>query len=178
LHKVLRFATIFGLLLASGLFAGACTGDDSKDALTLEEFFQQVQEADDAEAARSDAIDQELEAATADAEEAEAVDATKERFPDYIDSLDQFISDLEGLEPPEEAQDLHEEAVNAGQDAIAAFRAFSDDNLDDVATFAELGEIFNDPELMAAFERFDQACLDAEALATENDITIDLNCEE
>ena len=73
ISNVLRLATIFGLLLGAGLFAGACTGDDSRDALTLEEFFQALDALDTDLETRSQEIDAEGEALGEDATVDDAV---------------------------------------------------------------------------------------------------------
>lgn len=176
MRNVLRLATMFGLLLGAGLFAASCVvglGGGGGDALTLEEFFAEVEALDNK--FESEVAD--VEAGFGELDESSSVEDAVDLLEQEVDVVEGFVDSLDGLEAPDEAADIHEEAVSAGRAVVQAFRDAIDESSD-----AESVEDFFSPfeagELDPVFERFDQACLDAEALAAENNITVDLNCGE
>jgi len=179
LHKLLRFVTIFGLLLASGLFAAACAlvgvgGGGGGGALTLEEFFAELEPLDDRFEADSNEIDARFDTLS----DEEVLDQAPDLLQEQAALISEFMDGLEDLEAPDEAADLQEQMVSAGRRVVDSFEAALSE-VEDAATLDELFAVFdNDEDFSAAIERFDEVCLDAEALAADNDITIDLNCEE
>lgn len=174
MSNALRFATIFGLLLGAGLFGLSCRGGGSGDALTLAEFFTELEALD----AKFETDSSELDAQYADLSDEEVLAQAPELFQEQADLVTEFVDGLDELEAPDEAADLQEEAVSAGRGVVDRLEGVLDE-AGDAETLDELFAVFeNDADFTAAIERFDQVCLDAEALATENDITVDLNCDE
>lgn len=171
--KVLRFATIFGLLVGAGLFAVSCGGDGGGGTLTLEEFFAEVKALDNEFETRSGEIDAEFE----ELSEEEALDQGPDLLGRQAELVGDFIDGLSKLDPPEEAADLLEEAVSAGRNVADTFDGLVAE-LEGAQSLDDLFSFFEDPDFTAARGRFSQVCYDAEQLAADNDITIDLNCEE
>jgi hypothetical protein len=159
---------LLGLLLSVSLGV-ACK--DSGGSLSLEEYFAKLEE-----------LDQKFEAdsATADAESAEAgedVDAIKDSFGEFVALIEDFVNELDDVDPPSEVEDAHNAGVEAGRDIQEEFERVID-KAQDAETLEELGAIFEDEELNAASDRFTQACLDLEQIAADNNIDADLNCDD
>lgn len=163
---------LLSALLAFAAFAPACGGGGG-DELTLEEYFAALQQLDDDFAEASAELDAQLEGLS----EEEVLDALPGVFGEQIDNVNTFIDGLDDLDAPDEAQDLQDEAVSAGREVSDLFETLAGE-LENVETVEELDTLFSDEAFNTAVERFDQACVDAETLAAENDITIDLDCEE
>jgi hypothetical protein len=167
-------ATLFAsLALTAAAVAAVACGGGGGDTLTLEEYFAALQALDDQFEADSDALNSSLEGLSDD----EIVEQAPDVFAQQADNVKTFIDGLDDLNAPDEAKDLQEEAVSAGRDAHASLVSLTE-RMRDAETTEELNAAFDDPEADAVFARFDQVCLDEEALAAEHDITIDLNCEE
>ena len=172
--RYLPLTLIAALFLAFGAIAAACGGGDG--ALTLEEFLQRVEELDDEQTTREGEIEAQL-GDLETLEEAEALARIRDLFPQFVALLVDFVDGLAALEPPEEAADLHEEAVSAGREVV---RLFSDlvGEVENAESIEDFFAAFENEEFQVAVERFDQACLDAEQLAADNGIEIDLDCDE
>jgi hypothetical protein len=166
--RLLALAVALGVLAGFGVAAGACTSSDGS-ALTLEEFFQQVDELDNRSNDQFGELDSQL---GVDPD----IDAFIEIFPQYVDVFDDLLAGLEDLEPPAEAKDAHDEAVEAGQAFREEFAGLVE-NAGDAATvdevFAAADEAFD-----AADQRFTDACLALQGIADENSITVALDCED
>lgn len=160
-------------LLAFAGLATACGGDGGNGGPTLEEFFQRVDELDDEFEADEAALDAQFNALDED----EILDEAPALLGQFRDLAEAFVDDLEALEAPDEARALQDAAVEAGRAVVAAF----DDVIEqvgDAETPEEFFRLFEDEEFTAALERFEQVCFDAEQLAADNGITVDLNCED
>ena len=173
--KALALILILSSALTIGIVAAACDDDGGGGGtVTLEEFFVALQALDDDLEEKSTELDAEGEALGEDA----TVDEAVAIFRQQVELIEEFVNDLDALEAPPEAADLLEEAVSAGGEVVRLFGEL----LDEAEGTETLDEFFGffegETEAAAAFERFDQACLDLEQLAADNDITIDLNCEE
>lgn len=167
--RLLALTVVVGLLVAFGVAAGACTSKDGK-AVTLEEYFQELDGLDNRTTEDFDALDTELG-------DNPDIEQLRDVFPQYLDIFDDFLAGLEGLEPPDEVQDAHDEAVEAGQAFRVEFGALVDqaadaETVEDFFAAAE-GETF-----AAADQRFTDACLALQGIADENSITVALDCEE
>ena len=165
--RLVPLAVIAVLVLAFGAIAAACDGDD---ALTLEEFFQRMEEVGDEFKADSAPLEEELGQLTEESSPDEALDIIQRQ----ADLIEAFVDDLDDLSPPDEAADLMDEAVSAGRDVVQALR----DGIDDAEGAESIEEVFANFETEEASSRFDQTCLDAEQLAADNGITVDLDCDE
>jgi hypothetical protein len=170
--RTVALAGIAGLSLALGVVAAACGGDGGGDSLTLEEYFQRLDELDNKLTEQTDALEPRLESLS----EAEALEQLPEILTQQGALFEDFSDGLADLDPPAEAEDLHIEAVDALGDLVDANRD-ARDQAEGVDSFADLEEVFGE-DLTAAEARITQVCLDAEQLAADNDITVDLDCEK
>jgi len=170
-HRFVTVALLVVAMFALGVVASACDGDGGDDELTLEEFFQELQALDDELEAQFAELEEPFEALGEDSSVDEAADILQQQ----ADLIQDFVDRLDDLNPPDEAADLLDEAVSAGRAAADAFQNAIDDARD-AESLDELFGVFETGDIDAAFERFDEGCLDAEQLAADNDITVDLNC--
>jgi hypothetical protein len=158
------------ILAFLGGWAGIACGDGGGGELTLEEFFAEVQALDDELEERSNELDAQFD-------EEGTVEQAIDLLEQQGDLIDEFIDGIEDLNPPDEAADLQDEAVSAGREAAQAFQDILD-SAADAASLDELFALFDTAETNPAFERFDEVCLDAEALAADNGISVDFSCEQ
>ena len=160
------------MLLVLGTIAAAC-GDDGE--LSLEEYFQQVDQVGDDFDTRTEALEDAFPAAF------EEPAATRDLFNAGLPIFSDFVDAIDDIDPPAAVEDEHNEAVAAGQ----AFEERIEDlvnRLADVESASELEDLFTeleeDPEFTAAEERFEAACLSLQGIADANGIAVDLECEE
>ena len=161
---------IVALLLAVGATAVGCGGNGE---LTLEEYFQQVDTLDQDAEARIEALELPEEFAS----EEEQVLAVQDFFAVSVPIIADFVDAIDDLDPPAEAEDAHNEAVDAGRDFVTEAEDLTNE-LADVGSSSELEEVFDAPEYDAASDRFDQACFDLQDIADANSIDVDLTCED
>ena len=163
-------ALIAAVVLAFGVVASAC---DSDGALSIEEYFQEVDALIDDVAEQSNALGEEvfveLDPSAPFAEQIEAVRAFNSGFQAITEG---FVDSLNDLDPPAEVEVGHTAFVEAADDFVEASEDFVD-QLDEVESEAELEALF------AAFDEAgdpEQACLDLQDIADENEIDVSLNC--
>lgn len=160
------------VLIAGAVIGVAALGygcsDDGGGALTLEEYFAKLQALDDEFEDDSAALDS--------AFESEDLDEIKSALDAGTTSTGEFVDDVAELEPPEEVQETHDEAVAAGNELVEAIEAFNDE-VQEAESLEALQEI-DFAAIGDASERFNAVCLDMEAVASENNIELDLNCED
>lgn len=171
--RLLPLALIAALLLAFGTIAMAC-GDGG---LSLEEYFDRM-------AAANEQIDQQLEALenptdrefASDEEELAAIQGFYNAVPPLIRD---FISDLEEIDPPAEVEDAHKEVVEAARVSAEEWKVQAD-QLNEAESLRDLmAKLFvENPAFTASGERFDEACLAVQAIADENNIDVDLDCDD
>jgi hypothetical protein len=147
----------------------ACSSSSGGRSLTLEEYFQRLEELD----AEADSQSSTAEARAGDFDD---VDVVIDAFAEFITVIDIFMRGLEDLTPPPEAQAAHDAALETGSAFQEAFQTLVNEG-QGVETLDELGAILNSEAFDAADQAFTDACLDLEQIATDNDITADLNCE-
>jgi hypothetical protein len=157
-------------ILAVTVLAAACGDDDA--ALTVEEYFTQVEAAGNEFASRGDAADAEL------TESEDPVADAKRIIPEFADILADFVDVLEGITPPEEVAEAHDAAVEAGRDALDALRDASE-AVADVDDLGGLVEFFEGPAMTAFNEaggQFEASCSDLQDVAAEQGLDVDLRC--
>lgn len=170
LRFLLMVSGAFSLLLAA--VAVACGGGGG--ALTLEEYFQ-----------RLDAAENELSAAGEQVAEPEFNDddvfdeaekqALRENLDAFFAILEDFRNALADLEPPDEVAEQHTNTIARLDDFAEALRD-SGDRIQELESLDELEDAFADVD--AADESVTQACFDLQAVADANNIAVDLECEE
>ena len=169
-NRVAALAPAVATLLTLGAMAAACNGSGG---LTLEAYLQRVDELDDARQQQAVALEEPLR----ELSEAEAVVQLRQILPQEIALFEDFADGLEDLDPPAEAEALHAEALDALQAFSQTFGDLSDE-FAGVESFADLDALFSQQDAVDADERLTQVCLDIEQLAADNEITIDLSCQE
>ena len=155
----LRLSLLLGAtLLVLGIIAAGCDGDGE---LTLEEYFQRLDELNDDAEERFDAFE----------EESNSVEDEIEALRDFYNTrgsiFRDFIDAVDDIDPPPEAEEAHKEFVQAGEDFGDVFVRFAD-----VESASELEELNNDPEVIAVSERFEQACFKLREIADTRGIDL------
>lgn len=170
--RYLAMAIIGALALTLG--AVACSDDG--DALTLEEFFQRIEELDDEFEARTESLEAKFDEAVAEVESAdEVIDAAQSFFDEGAAAIETFVEGIADIDPPEEAEELYDEVLEAGQSIVELFGdAFG--QIKEATTEEEFEALFENSAIEAAFDRFDAACEDAQAFADDRGISVDFNC--
>jgi hypothetical protein len=167
---------IFGFISLFALAAAVSCG--GSDALTLEEYFEELEQIDADFEERSEDIDTEFEDVTSDPS-ADLDDDQRDEIVDLLertqDAIQTFADDIDGLNPPEEVEDLHEEAVSLFNDIADTFDGLIAD-AEDADTIEDVFAGFEDLE--ADFADADDLCLEFEEVAADNDIDVDLNCDD
>ena len=179
-RRTVLIAILAGALAAFGALAAAC-GDGDGESLTLEEYFARF-EAIDAD------VDQQVEALFADFPDVsdeeffsneENLPLLKSIFAGFPRILGDALDELDGLDPPSEVEDAHNEFLEAGRGLLAAFESAASD-VEDVETIAEAQEIGEsaDAEVAPAEQRFDEACLALVDVGAANGLVVDVDCED
>ena len=172
-RRILPLAFIAALVLAFGAVTAACGGGGG-EPLTLQEYFQRLDEvfenADERFLTLADQCEE-----IAESEGAE-IAATRCFFNATTQVLREIIDEAEALDPPTEAEAVHDELVTAGADFRQLLEGLGE-RLADIESTSELEELSEDRELEAAGERFERTCFDLEEIARQNDIDVDLGCE-
>jgi hypothetical protein len=166
---------------ASMLGIAACGGDDNggggdsgvREELTLADYFSTYQAINKAAEEQFDSIAPDIGGSDATLDERKL--ALVAFLEEIRDIAREFVAEFEDIDPPDEAQALHEDSLGAGNDLVEAI----DGIIDDVEDFDSLSDIldFDVPELDAASERLDAICADLQKLADDEEIDVGLGCE-
>jgi vacuolar-type H+-ATPase subunit I/STV1 len=156
-------------LVGFGALGVGC--NDDGDEMTLEEYFQRIDELDQRLQDRSQELEDELDALGEDASLEDAADS----FEEQVNALQEFIDDMEDLDPPGEAREAHDEAAEALNAAVEQFDGLiedfrSADSLEDAFALTENADF-------SAIERANEACRELERIAADNNIDVDLDCD-
>ena len=172
MSKLLALPVIVVLLLALGTIAGACGGGEK---LTLDEYFQELEAILDESVEKNDALAPDF------AKEFEERDfeGLREVYDRSLENnRDAFDERMDDIDPPAEAEDAHNELVEAGSAFWDILEDFVD-QLEDVETITEFEaavKAMDDAWADGPAERIAAACSAVEEIATDNDIDADLNC--
>ena len=171
--NLLRLAFPAILLAAMAALAAACGG--SGETLTLEEYFQRLDELDNQADERGQAIEDEFPQAF------EEPKPTQEFINSLAALVGDFVDSLEQIDPPAQVEDAHNEAAAAGTE-FAQILEEAAPQLEGVESASELeetlGDLFaEDSEFAAADERFTNSCVALQQIADDNDIDADLECD-
>jgi hypothetical protein len=156
---------------ALALAAAACGGDDGGgDPLAREEYLASVQSlVAEYKTAQDNAF--------AILIEADDLGELKDAFAQLPESLDTFVSGLEGLEPPDEAATEHDEAVEAGNAFLERLQEVNDEALDAESVDVFVATAGND-ELLELSDNFNATCPPLQDIADANNIDIDIGCPQ
>ena len=172
------------LIVVSGAIASC--GDDEESNLTLPEYFSQLESLAEDAGREIDAIEARYPDVTSDDEslsDAERVSQTRERINEIMAVARDIVDDLDDISPPGEAKDAHN-AVKDGLRDVAerteesvASEAYEEfiigiANASSPDEMRQAIDAFQEPELVAAGERLDEACADLEEIAAANEIEV------
>ncbi len=171
------FAPLFiaAALVALGITAAACGGDDK---LTLEEYFERFEAIDADVDAKFETLYEDFP--DEDDEEffsnEENLPLLKEIFAGFPILLREALDQVEELNPPSEAEDAHDELLATGREWLELLEDAAD-RVEAVDSISEIEEEL-EPAVGEAQERFDAACLDVVAVGEANGIVVDVSCED
>jgi hypothetical protein len=158
------------LALAAAACGDGGGGDDG--GLTLAEYFRRFDALDDDVASQQAALRERFPNPTANA------DTARDFYTDGAALLADAATRLGDLAPPSEVEDVHDRVVEATRARADAAQAILDDlaeaeTRDDVvaAVNAQGGSV------QAAIDQLNGACDDLQAIADENDVVVDLQCD-
>ena len=173
MRTVLRLTTVFGLLLGAGLFALSCGGGGGGDPLTLEEYFQELDVAENDFRAAQD----ESGAAFAALDDTTPVEDVVDLLAELRDVVDEFVANLDDIDPPPEAEAAHNETMGGFQ-VVSESIGDAVDSIDSDTTADEIFAIFQEPEVVEAETALDASCNALQTLADDNNIEVDLSCQD
>jgi hypothetical protein len=161
-------------LAALGALAAAC--GSGGEALTLEEYFQRVDEiGGEAEAGFEEGA---AEPPAEDASEEEVATFAQDSIRQSATVLQEARDSLDELDPPSEVEGPHGQFISALGKEAEAIQAVAD-GLPDALSTSDLEALdaeFDTPELNEAYEQQNKACLALQAVADKNEIDVDLEC--
>ena len=171
---------IMAMALGAALLAvGACGGDDggadggAPEEFTLVDYFSAYEDVSQSAEEQFDAIAPDIGGSNA------TLDDSKSALVAFLEEVreiaSEIVAEFEDIDPPDEAQALHEGALAAGNDLVEGIDAV----IAEVEGFDSLSDIlgFDVPELDAANERLDEICVDLQKLADDEEIDVNLGCE-
>jgi len=179
---------LVGALIALTAIAAACGGDGDGDGdgdgggggngtLTLEDYLAELDTLDNLYSERTDSLeaqfDEDLTTAGPDVEA--IMQLSRDFFDDGARAVGEFVDGIDALNPPPEAEAIHNRAVTAGRDIVAVFDDLLE-RLQDASSEADFGAVMDSFSADAAGDEFTQACDDIQALADENGIDVTFSC--
>ena len=168
-----RFLTVVVAIVTGSLLLAACGGGDGEEGLGLDEYFRRVDEIGNANRARIGALDEQPGIVGEDQE------STENYFEGFEASVERALNELSDLDPPAEARPAHDEFVEALSEAQALWQDIGE-QVADVESASELPAVLeqlDEQPYDTAGERFDNACVQLQGIANENDIEVYLECE-
>ena len=166
----LAFATaaLLGLLLV----AAACDdgGGGSAGALTLEEYFDELE-------GSSAELDERTASVVETLETSDDLEELREAASQYPDILGDFVEDLEAQEAPGEAADAHQDAIDAGVAFLDLLTGVVDE-AEQAETVDDFVAALGSDAVETASDEFTRTCLALQSMADDNRIDVDLGCGE
>ncbi len=150
----------------------AATDDGSGDGgSALEEYFQQLDEAENAYRVAGDSADAQLAAL-----DETTLDDAPGIFQEIKVAIDEFVAALQAMDPPAEAVTPHEET-------IAGFQAASDlieealPAIEAAQTVADVFAPLTSPEFTEISTALEATCAALQSIADTNSVAVDLACD-
>jgi len=170
------FALVAAIVVLVGLAAFGVACKNGGGGLSLEEYFTQLDAAQNEVDRQFDEAFQ-LEEPGPDTSE-EDIAAFARQVAEVFSTI---FEDAEGtfgdIEPPAQAEEAH----NALVQAIGDIRTAIDDvvdNIPDALSLEEMDAILGAPEVETASNAVDDACKELQQIADDNSIDVDLECED
>lgn len=166
---------IAGALIAFSAIAAAC-GDG--DRLSLEDYMAELNILDDQFEERTDTLETRFdeEIAPFASDEEAVLKLYRELFDDGAQAVSEFVNGIDVLNPPAEAEAIHNRAVTAGRGVIAALNELVD-QLQDAVSEADFDAAFESSAIETVGDAFTQACDEMQALAGANGIAVTFSCD-
>ncbi len=169
-----------GSLLVAAMLLGAvvaaCGGSGGGGGeLSLEQYFDRVGSIIEGLEERTATLDQPLEQEFDS--EAEQIEAARDAFTSVLPVFQDFVDDLDDLDPPSEVADAHRELVAGFVNLLEGLEALID-QLAEVESAAEFTELLLGPDsgFGSAIGQLAVACLQLQSIADDNDVDANLEC--
>lgn len=161
-----------------GLLAAGCGGSKSDDGkatsgpLTMEEYFQKLDEVDNVASARFAQMRAQL---SQQQPEAETLRTLQDVYPEEVATLEDLVASMEALKPPADVKDVHDAAVAALKNSVDVARKNSDE-IQSATSAQQATDLLSNQETTQANEQTANTCLALEKAGTDREITVDLDC--
>jgi hypothetical protein len=159
-----RATVLLAVLAASVLTIAGC----SSDGASLDDYFADLE-------ALSAVMEQGAAPAFETLDSSDDLTELKAAFGQLPVLLDDYVTGLEDLDPPEEAKESHQAAVTAGQSFLTQLTAL-DEEVQATGTLDEFIETAGSDSVQAASDELEARCSELQQIAEENDIEVDLAC--
>ena len=169
-----RLVFAIGGVLAALLLMG-CGGDSE---LTIEEYFEKLQQITDDRERAADENEADFDAALEDedSEEDEIVKAFQEFFKGNTDATKDALSAAEGLSPPAALEAVHDDFIATLKTFVEVLEDFRSE-LDDVDSQDELLALLENTDAVeSAGDDFETARKAVQQVARDNGVTVALDC--
>jgi hypothetical protein len=177
-RSVVFVAVVLALLTATGVTSAGC-GGGGRDAdvapgtpQTLEEYFRQLDAADNVASARLRQIASQLSTRQP---ETEALATIKEVFPEEVVTLEDLLGSMEKLRPPADIRTQHEAAVSALRRSVDVAKKNAA-AIEKATAFNQVSDLLNGQASTDANEKTSATCSALEQAGTERGISVDLDC--
>ena len=168
--RLLPSTLIVVLLLAFGAVVAACGGGGG-EPLTLEEYFQRLEELSNELDQGADALEPAVEGSPDD-----QVEVFQEALNGFLPLLVDYVGGIKEMNPPEELKEPYSGFVARSDDVLEAVENLIDE-LENVESEAELNEVIAGFESSAPLAPAGQACLALQRVFDERELDVDLRCE-
>ena len=146
--------------------------------MTLTEYFDELSGIRDRLDTAGEKVQKEAdEAIQAATDEAAQLEVFRELLSKSVDAARVTVSELEDLDPPDAVAQAHEEFVAAYESMIAAMEAGVEASQDATTIDEAFQELFSD-DAAEAGKRLDTACQDLQKVADDNEVDVDLRCDQ
>ena len=151
-------------------------GDAPQGGTDLDSYFASMEDIATRTDEQLEAIGDELISGDFESEE-EEIQATRDAFQQQGEILEAALLEMSELDPPEEAAEAHANFVVELQN-VAAISSDLLADLQGITTVADAEVVIEGygESLTAADETFDEACLELQTIADDNDIDRNLQC--
>ena len=163
------------------LMAAACGGgsDDGGDGgESLESYLQQYEALDN----RAEVATDELDADYVDVlSQDQLTDDNRPDVQQYFEELGEigqtYVDDLSDLDPPAEAESLHDDSIESYQQVLDLIEEASA-GIGQATSIVELQALFNTPDINAALDDANADCVALQQLAVDNNVAVDFECQD
>ncbi|MEX1253787.1 MAG: hypothetical protein WEE64_05540 [Dehalococcoidia bacterium] len=170
MRRALTPITLIGTAAAMLLLAASCIFGSDGEPLTIDEYFEQLDGADQEVSDRFDEV-------TGNLGSSPDLALVQEEYPGALDAIDTFWQFIEDLKPPTAIEDAHNDMV----DALGTYReefATAVDAVQDASSLDQAIEALSSSDLSTAGEGYNTACLAVQAKADDAQIDVTLGCAE